>query len=377
MVAEPIHHVRLLPLALLLTGCFYTDPINQRPSADIQQESSVAPFRGDFVDLTAVATDPENQQVDFSWRVYACTDATAAGDCDAVPFLTGLLTDFTFQIPVMRVDVAKAVESLLVIMEATDELGAVAKPDQQLVIPVADHPPNLMLSASSRFGYVTNTPIQVFAQYGDVDDGAASTTIEWKVFTPMQPDTFVLADPPSPVVQDPASPDLLAEKVLTPDGVGDWSIEVTATDPLGAITTQTLPITVTTDQPPCLEQWQPIAPFDGTSVLPITEPTLFQIPVVVDDLDVYPPLGDPILGVATFAWSILPPGASVRQPLANTGNSVDFDPATYRPGDIVELRVDISDRVPRATCTDSDLTCALNTSLPTCYQRMTWRVEVH
>ena len=376
MVAESIHHVRLLPLALLLTGCFYTDPINQRPSADIQQESSVAPFRGDFVDLTAVATDPENQEVDFSWRVYACKDATSPGSCDAVPFLTGLLTDFTFQIPVMRVDQPMAVESLLVIMEATDELGAVAKPDQQLVIPVGDHPPGLMLSSSSRYSYVDGTPINVFAQYGDLDDGAASTTIAWSVFTPMQSDTFVLADPTSPVVQDPTSPDLLAGKVLTPTGAGDWSVQVIATDPLGATTTQNLPITVTTDQPPCLEQWQPIAPLDGTSVLPITEPTLFQIPVVVDDLDVYPPLGDPILGVATFAWSILPPGATVRQPLANTGNSVDFDPAAYRPGDIVELRVDVSDRVPRPTCTDSDLTCAPVTS-PSCYQRMTWRVEVH
>jgi hypothetical protein len=109
--------------------------------------------------------------------------------------------------------------------------------------------------------------------------------------------------------------------------------------------------------------------------LPISDPTLFQVLVVKDTLDPYPlDAGDPARGVTSFAWSIKQPGASTRTPLATTGNSVTFDPSSYAPGDIVELRVEIADRVNTAVSCDEDLpTCS---ATPSCNQRLTWRVEV-
>ncbi len=378
MVAQSIRRVtRLLPL-MLLTGCFYTDPINQRPSADIVQESSTTPARGGTVMLSATGTDPENQQIEFSWQVWACTDATVPGDCDVVPFQTGILTEFDFMVPPLRQDNQTAVQSLLVILEATDELGATAKPAQQLILPVSDAPPVLMLSKSSQCqgctrpdDYVDGRQFDLFATYSDADDGPQNVTLVWTYFTPVEGDAF---DHPDFTLPSPGSGQLAVGQHFTPHGAGDWMVVVKASDPLGATDTETLAFTISPDQPPCIEDASPIAPLDGINAVPITEPTLFQVPVVVDDLDPYPASAT---GGATFAWSLLPPGASTFQALATTGNSVDFDPAAYTPGDLVELRVEISDRAHGApACPAADLTCSLG-GVSSCIQRLTWRVEVH
>ena len=110
------------------------------------------------------------------------------------------------------------------------------------------------------------------------------------------------------------------------------------------------------------------------------EPTLFQVPVVVDDLDLYPPPqgNDPDLGTATFTWSMKAPGASAFSPLPITSNGVLLDPATFSPNDLVELRVEIHDRQPRdfSQCLPDDPTCALDPSELGCFQRETWTVRV-
>jgi hypothetical protein len=154
-------------------------------------------------------------------------------------------------------------------------------------------------------------------------------------------------------------------------------VRVIATDSHGQATEKHLQFMVGPDQPPCLAQWEPIAPPDG-AILPITAPTVFQVPLVDDDLDPYPPVsGEPLLGTTAFEWSILLPGAPARQRLAGTtGNSVDFDPSAFTPGAIVELRVEIFDRKHTAVaCADGDPVCPAIGSTA-CNQRQTWRVEI-
>jgi hypothetical protein len=135
-------------------------------------------------------------------------------------------------------------------------------------------------------------------------------------------------------------------------------------------------VEIGSDQPPCLGTWAPAAPPPGET-LPIATATLFQVLVVDDDLDPYPAMpSDPVLGTTTFAWSLLPPGAQARQPIGSASSaSVALDPASYQPGDVVELRVEIFDRAHASLpCADGDPTCSLGANA--CNQRLTWRVEM-
>jgi hypothetical protein len=370
-----VEAVKLLAsIGLLASGCFYTDPINQRPSADIKQTSSAEVFRNGHLSLEASTYDPEGELVTVVWRVYACTDATTFDGCDQGPFETDVLTDITFMVPAFRADNTTPVEALRVILEATDAHGATAKPDQELLLAVADQPPTLKLAKSARHGYVVGTVIDVYAQVDDEDDGATNVTLSpWKVMSPASQPPYTIVDK-GPLPDDPTT--YWQQFTPSPSGAGDWIIEVTATDPLGAINTQDLPITVVPDHPPCLGQWSPLAPPPG-STLPMQDPTLFQVLVIEDDLDPYPPVpSDPVLGQSTFAWSLKPPGASSFQSLAITGNSVALDPASYTPGDQLALRVEIQDRnhTP-VNCPATDPTCSV-ISDPSCIQRLTWLVEV-
>lgn len=132
--------------------------------------------------------------------------------------------------------------------------------------------------------------------------------------------------------------------------------------------------TVVPPPPPCIAQWAPIVP-PGGAALPVTAPTLFRVPVVIDDLDVYP--AQPGLGAARFEWLFKGPGAPAHAVVNGaTASSFNFDPAGYTPGDIVEIRVQIYDRENTpVNCPATDATCSV-VSQPTCIQRQTWRVEV-
>src|SRR3569623_535991 len=117
---------RLWLLATVLTGCFYTDPINQRPSVAIPPAAPGADIsRGDRpVKFNAVSSDPDGDAVAVAWRAYACNGA----DCDPVEFQSG--TDTTFDL--IQVPLANAAgdtyDTLEIRREGRDGLGATAKP---------------------------------------------------------------------------------------------------------------------------------------------------------------------------------------------------------------------------------------------------------
>lgn len=358
-------------LCLVASGCFYVDPINQRPSLDIEQKSGDVVYRGDLVELEAIANDPDGQDVFFRWRAYACD---AEPSCDGPPFFEKSDELVSFQVPNERAD-GTPVEAIRVVLEGQDAYGATARPEQQLVIAIADRAPTLALDTGSRYGYVVDTPINLYAKVGDPDDWPHVPDLTWEVFTPTDQPTYELVD--LEVQQDPA--DTTHEQVgktFTPHGTGDYEIRVTATDRLGEPTEQSIMLTVTDDAPPCLQQLTPLVAV-APAALPMSEPTLFQVHVVTDDLDPYPAIDDPLLRTPTFTWSLLAPGMAARQELTGvSGNGVALDPASYQPGDVLELRVEIADRKPRVlSCADDNATCSV-ISDDTCLQRQTWRIEV-
>jgi hypothetical protein len=366
--------IRLWLVATVLSGCFYTDPINQRPSIAIHQNVAAPVARGAHdVGFTAVTNDPDGDTVALSWRAYACIGTA----CDAAEFQSGTDTGFDIiQVPYTNAAGA-SYDTLEIRLEGHDALGATAKPSQTLDIHLDDAAPQITMRADPRPA-VTEASIGVYALVTDADDKVDDPLhypVMWSVTPPATTqDVADLVDLP---VGGGDENHLQLGKTFTPHGTGDWTIHVTATDPQMLQATQDLMVHVNADQLPCVSQWAPAATTDPGTTLPLTDPTLFEVLVVTDDLDFYPSVpNDPNHGATEFHWSIVPPGGT-RQALPNvTGNGVALDPDSYTPGDLVELRVEIEDRNHRAVnCPDTDLTCSL-TPDPSCSQRLTWRVEV-
>jgi hypothetical protein len=367
----------------LLTGCFYIDPINRRAeiqSVDRQCDTSDADHpcdsnfvdlhRGDSVKLKAMYSDVDGRTdlCTLQWRVAACAGDAKACDSDLLDQRDGAISEF--DVPKVLKETGGPVESIRVELALYDDRGALTPYTKVLTV---NDGPTLGVRRSAR-SYAIGAPIELFATYGDPDDQPSDVAVAFTVFTPDARPAYALTD--LDVAEDPSDPThLTVGKTLVPQELGDWDVRVKATDPHSNVTEKHFLFTVVPDQPPCLAQWAPIAPPDGAT-LPVTAPTLFEVPLVDDDLDPYPQVPDqPLLGTTTFAWSILPPGAPARQPLIGaTGNSVDFDPGAFTPGQIVELRVEIFDRNHGAiACADGDPVCFASAA---CNQRQTWRVEI-
>ena len=138
-------------------------------------------------------------------------------------------------------------------------------------------------------------------------------------------------------------------------------------------------ILVDEDQAPCIGITSPASPGDGRHVVRRQDgPRPFTVLHVADDLDPSPrPATDsPYVGTARFAWSLAGPqtGGDLLPIAGASGPEVVIDPALYAPGDLLELRVDVSDRVVRPpTCGAGDPVCSTSDS---CFQRLTWEVEI-
>jgi hypothetical protein len=378
--------VRQLALLFLAStvGCFYVETINQRPSIEIENKTPGVPARGGTFVFHAVKNDPEDppDAVDVAWEAHACISTLEFSSCDQTAFLTGTQDDFTFTAPLERKEpdgqgILQPVQAVWVILTATDSHGARARPDQVLPLALQDAVPTIaQLSVAKGFGanggHVIGTTVDITADYFDTDDNLDQLVLDWKAFSPTQT-MFALQD----LGTKPGTIDGHRQSTvrLLPPVTGDWMVTLSISDTTNNVGSDHATITVIPDAPPCLAQLTPIVPGPTDQALPITQPTLFEVPLVTDDLDRYPPPANPQLGTTRFEWSILPPGGTRTVITGASGNSVAFDPATYLPGSRVELRVEIFDRKNTSiTCADMLPTCSVNAS--PCLQRQTWRLEV-
>lgn len=381
-----------------LPGCFYYESINQRPAVQIENLDAAPKEPGDTVMLRAVMEDPDGDFIRLGWRVYACTDAAKFVDypeeagCDRAPFYEKTDVDVAFELPALRTFIAEGGQlsalSALVILEAQDEYGATAKPRAELIIPIGNRPPTLELFKESKYSFVAGTPVRVLAKVGDVDHGPERVTLAWSADPPLATGFVAsLVDASPALIADPEDPAHLQHaKIFVANDPGEWTVRVSAADPLGAgdpiaypdnVVDGAITINVIPDQAPCLAQLAPLVPPAGVA-MPMSAPTLFRVPVVRDDLDPYPLVpNDEIFRAPTFRWSLKSPGAGAHAVVMGaSGNSFALDPASYAPGDLVELRVEIFDRKNTpVNCPTTDATCS-TISEPTCLQRQTWRVEV-
>lgn len=341
-------------------GCFYLEDINHRPAIEIVRVTETAIERGSEVKLRATVFDPDAQRVSLSWRAYACAETTEA--CDEAPYFESSDEEPSVLVP-LRTESQRPVQHLRVTLTAVDDRGARALPEQRLELDVVNAVPRLVGPQPVGNRMAVGMPLQLRVQRTDTDDLAASVQLTWKVFGPA-------GTSHPPLRQLPSSDPEIDNQELIPDVIGPWLIEVTATDPAGGTTTAQRALVITGDLPPCVLALSPAA----TAPLLLDQPRRLSVLVVEDDFDPFPALPG---GGARFSWSLLAPSrGAARQPLTGTaGSFVELDPAAFMPGEIVELRVEVADRIARALpCADGAAQCSIQENA--CMQRQTWRLEV-
>lgn len=341
-------------------GCFYLEDINHRPAIEIVRITETAIERGSMVALRAAVFDPDAQYVSVSWRAYACAETTEA--CDEVPYLESSEREIMAMVP-LRTAGQQPVQHLRVTLAATDAQGARALPEQRLELDVVNAVPRLTGPQPIGTRMAVGMPLQLRVRRTDTDDPAASVQLTWRVFGPAGTSRPALRQLPS---SDPE----IDNQELIPDVVGPWLVEVTATDPAGGTTTAQRALVITGDLPPCLISLSPAA----TAPLLLDQRRRLSVLVVEDDFDPFPALPG---GGARFSWSLLAPSrGAARQPLiGSAGAFVELDPAAFVPGELVELRVEVTDRIARTLpCADGAAQCSIQEN--TCQQRQTWRLEV-
>jgi hypothetical protein len=218
--------------------------------------------------------------------------------------------------------------------------------------------------------YVVTVPLEVAVVVSDPD--MDPTTLAWDLVRPRESN-------PGDVTWRPVGETGTVYELI-PDVSGIWRVDVTASDGLPEGTEVHMEqILVAEDQPPCIGITSPASPGGGRHVLRREDgPRAFSVLHVSDDLDPSPrpAIDSPYVGLTTFAWSLAGPqtGGTLAPLPGVTGPEHVIDPSGYAPGDLLELRVDVSDRVARApACDAADPVCA---SSETCFQRLTWEVEI-
>jgi len=353
-------------LVALSTGCFYGGSINERPRAEIELATTGTLRAFDVVELRAGnSSDPDGDAISYFWTARKCDPE---GRCDLV-FDEGTNSRFFIQL-----DSKEPVEVELIV---TDELGAWARDTEPLQ--AENRAPDVSIQVSGlpapeTGDWTVGRELLITASGSDRDRDLDSLAFEWRLTPPK------LSSPNELVFESAPAGDDESARRLVPDVVGNWSLEVTVSDGDGGSLTDDVLIPVVADAPPCLSLSEPEAIPDAPYVLlGDAGPRTFSVLRVVDELDPFPepatPQADDV-AVARFRWLLAGPDGNFDVVGEGADASFALDPADYAPGDVVDLRVEVLDRVERTLpCAEEQATCSIGDD-PACLQRVTWKAEI-
>ena len=361
-MANPTTTRALLAALLLPAGCFYTSAINERPHAEIRVVDPGPHFPGTAVTLSAAGSfdSEDGNQLQCVWTAELCDDdGCATTDATALP----CTSDFTVVLP------RRQHRSVPVRVVVTDQTGADFAANQ--TIEVGNRRPEVEVQvrpAGTADHSVVGVPVQASVLVDDADGD--DVTLSWALLKPRGGGAAVELGP--------VDGDGLTQE-FTPDLAGLWMVQVTADDGIeegvgsGAAA-------VEEDGPPCLALTSPTAGQEQRLVLRREDsPRAFAVLLVADDLDPFPgpAASSPYQGEPTFAWKIASPdtGGELVPVAGAVAADLTIDPAAYAPGDLIDLRVEVGDRVDRTLpCDDAAPSCALGGDV--CRQRLSWGVEI-
>tara|TARA_R110002096_G_scaffold416429_1_gene618894 strand:+ start:49882 stop:50982 length:1101 start_codon:yes stop_codon:yes gene_type:complete len=365
-------------MVIVAGGCFFTEVVNEAPVAGIRTLKDGPHFIGETLRFNATKTvDDVANSLTCEWTAFRC-------ESDSLP-CTSLVdrmlgdVDDAFEVPIEGHD------RIQIQLRVTDELGATRLQPDLLTVDIRNRFPEVEVQVNgdtegSTGAYILSRPINLVIDVGDgelgFDEDDDPVTYTWSVLSPTGSAVTEVDGPGFERVGDQGYR-------LTPDVSGMWEVTVTAADEFGGENTWRETIFVGVDSPPCLQSLDPTPDPVGFYLVESTDrPRAFSVLSVFDVLDPFPgPVVETAgIGESTFRWFLQEPGASTFIEIPDyTAESYTIDPLAYEPGDLLELRVEVADRVrgPERVlgCGDDSRACELVAG-STCYQRQTWGVQI-
>jgi hypothetical protein len=363
---------------LVGSGCFYTETINERPTPGIRVVGNAGPyFVGDVVTFDATKSiDDAPNELQTTWQAYGCVD-------DRVPRCIALGSELQGKLTTPFQVTLESHDSVEVQLRVTDAHGASRLQPDLFSIVVGNLPPSFGVQSTGHHDggpggpFVLSRAINLLAspslESGAFDPDGDEVTLDWQLLPP----------PGSQSAERIFEPEGTDGYRLVPDVDGQWEVVVTAADGYGGVVEETETFFVGADGPPCLQGTDPFAVDDAYYLVDSADGARrFSVLSVSDALDPFPASldEDPVLGEASFRWFLKSPGDADFVELSGFLEA-DYlvNPDAYNPGETLELRVEVSDRVEGAArdlvCGPEVWTCALETGSG-CNQRITWGVDI-
>ncbi len=363
---------------LLASGCFYTEEINERPTPGIRVFDVGPYFVGDVVKFDATKSiDNRPGGLRAQWQAFSCVDGQVPR-CQPLGSQVFGTLDTEFSVTL------SSHESVEVQLRVTDAHGSTRLQPDRYSIVVGNREPNVLLQSS---GYQEGGSDGPFVLYRNINISATdalggtssfdpdgdAVALEWQLFPP--------AGSQSSARSFEANGSYAYR--LVPDVEGQWDVVVSVDDGHGGTSETTKTIVVGPDSPPCLQGLDPLAVDDAYYLVDSFDgPRRFSVLSASDALDPFPAAldSDPALGEASFRWFLKSPGATDFVELEGfTASDYVVDPNAYNPGETLQVRVEVGDRVEGAErelpCASDVWTCALETGTG-CEQRRTWGVDI-
>jgi hypothetical protein len=399
---RPIARGVLLGCVAGLGGCLYVGGVNHPPEGTVELvNSTVLPVKGATQTLKAIATDPDDDSLQYVWRVqvlaqedgrtYRLTKAAAPDNyklaSDAGDEAKVATTEIaTFQLPLRGTYTATVTIS--------DSLGAQSQAsktfevkNQAPVVPeiridkddraTSDRVPDLDGSWPLHAHYKAMIPTQdindkliAYDPEGDLSC-AQSDAVRWDVkIEPQKAGTLAYADViycTSPK-DDPLFSQLYFRyQPSTPaEPKADLVVTATITDSFGLSTTVSSRRAVVANRRPCIMATLPSTDLPQVIVLH-DEGKLFWATEVSEDVN----------DGLTYTWLVRDEGAASFSTIPGQGEAAFTMPADFRAlGQKIQLRLMVSETgAPAPSCTESTPFCQAESPLPDgCYQWITWTV---